>query len=288
MGIYFRRMTIIGVGLIGGSLARVCKKKNLVGEIIGVGRTEGNLKKAKELGVIDQYYLNTKKAVNDADLVILATPVSSFVKIINDIRPNLKKGSIVIDVGSVKLGFLIEVENLLPKGVHFVGTHPIAGTEKSGVGASFLELFQGAKCIITPTPKTNKKALDKVVELWRQTGSDVIIMDPARHDRILSAISHLPHLIAYALVNTIEDINNVEEDVLSYSAGGFRDFTRIASSSPEMWRDICLLNKNSIIDSINRFKYNLELLKNFIENEDGTGLEERFKKAKYLRDNMNK
>ena len=188
MDIYFQRMTIIGVGLIGGSLARVCKKKGLVGEIRGVGRTEGNLKRAKEIGVIDQYYLNTKKAVNDADIVILATPVSSFVKIINDIRPYLKKGSIVIDVGSVKLGFLIEVENLLPKGVHFVGTHPIAGTEKSGVEASFLKLFQGAKCIITPTPKTNKKALDKVVELWKQTGSDVIIMDPAKHDRVLSAV----------------------------------------------------------------------------------------------------
>lgn len=288
MKIHFRCMTIFGVGLIGGSLARICKKERIVDKIVGVGRTEGNLKRAKELGVIDEYYFDGKRAVRDADIVVLATPVSSFVKLVKEIVPHLNKGTIIIDVGSVKLGFLMEVENLMPEGVHFIGTHPIAGTEKSGVEASFLELFEGSKCIITPTPKTNQGALEAVKELWRLTGSHIILMDPARHDRILAAVSHLPHLIAYALVNTIEDIDNIEHDVVTYTAGGFKDFTRIASSSPEMWRDICLLNKASIIESVNRFKYNLELLKNFIESDDGKGLEESFKRAKYLRDNMNK
>ena len=286
MKIFFPRMTIIGVGLIGGSLARVCKKNNLVDRVIGVGRTEANLKRAKELDIIDEYCFDVKEGAENADLIVLATPVSSFVKIIKEISPCLKKGSIIIDVGSVKMGFLPQVENHLPKGVHFVGTHPIAGTEKSGAEASFCELFQNAKCIITPTPKTDKKALSIIEELWKLAGSNVIIMGPVRHDRILAAVSHLPHVIAYALVNTLVDVDNIEKDVLAFAAGGFKDFTRIASSSPEMWRDICMLNKAYVIDSINQFKYNLELLKNMLEREDYTGLEEMFKKAKSIRDSM--
>jgi prephenate dehydrogenase len=187
--------------------------------------------------------------------VILATPVSSFARIAKEIGSVLHKGAIVTDVGSVKMGFLSEVENALPEGVHFVGTHPIAGTERSGAEASFLELFQGAKCIITPTPRTDENALRTLEELWKIAGSEVIVMDPVKHDRILAAVSHLPHVIAYVLVNTLVDIDDIEKDVFAFAAGGFKDFTRIASSSPEMWADICFLNKNCIIDSINRFKH---------------------------------
>jgi prephenate dehydrogenase len=176
----------------------------------------------------------------------------------------------------------------MPNGGRFVGAHPIAGTEDSGVGAAFSKLFEGSKCILTPTENTDKEALEVVKRVWEEAGSQVICMDAERHDVVLAAISHLPHMIAYSLVNTISDIERYNEDILSYSAGGFKDFTRIASSSPEMWRDICALNRDSIVEMIEVFEKRLNELKGLIEKADTKGLERTFERAKKIRDSLKK
>ncbi len=279
-------MAIIGVGLIGGSLSRVCKEKNLTGKITGFGRNESNLKKGVELGVIDSYSLDLKDAVRDADIVLLATPVRAMVDIVKMMIPHLKGGTIVTDVGSVK-GYLVDkIEELLPKDISFVGGHPIAGTERSGVESSFLTLFKDSNCILTPTEKTNGEALKKIEELWHTAGAKVILMDAKDHDRILAAISHLPHLVAYALVNTIGDIDE-DDNLLSLAGGGFKDFTRIASSDPVMWRDICLLNKDNLLEIISQFQGSIERLKRYIKKEKGTKLEDEFNKANRIRNSNN-
>ncbi|MFV1951978.1 MAG: prephenate dehydrogenase [Nitrospinota bacterium] len=282
MSIYFKQMTIIGVGLIGGSIARVCKEKNLTGKIMGFGRSESNLRKGVELGVIDSYSLDLKDAVIDADIVLLAIPVGTMVDIVKIMIPHLKSRAIITDVGSVK-GYLVDkIEALLPKEIPFVGGHPIAGTERSGIESSFLTLFKDSNCILTPTGKTDREALKKIEELWHAAGAKVILMNAMDHDRILAAISHLPHVVAYALVNTIGDMNK-ENNILSLAAGGFRDFTRIASGDSVMWRDICLLNKDNIIEIITQFQGSLEKLKRYIKKENRTRLKEEFNKANSIR-----
>ncbi|MBI5183872.1 MAG: prephenate dehydrogenase/arogenate dehydrogenase family protein [Nitrospinae bacterium] len=276
-------MTIIGVGLIGGSLARVCKEKNLIGRITGFGRNESNLKKGVELGVIDSYTLDLKEAVRNVDIVLLATPVGVMVDIVKIMIPHLKEGTIITDVGSVK-GYLVDkIEELLPKGIPFVGGHPIAGSERSGVESSLPTLFKNYNCILTPTEKTDREALKKIEELWYSAGAKVILMDAKDHDRILAAISHLPHVVAYALVNTIGDICKEEDNLLSLAAGGFKDFTRIASSDSVMWCDICLLNRDNILEIITQFKGALERLRRYIKEENGTRLKEEFNKANSIR-----
>jgi prephenate dehydrogenase len=283
---YFKKLTIIGVGLIGGSLAMVLRKKGMVGEIVGVGRGIPNLELAVKLDVIDKFTTDPASGVLDADLVVIATPVASICEIVRGISHHLKEGAIVTDVGSVKGAIVKEAEGLLPKGVHFVGGHPIAGTEESGVGAAFPTLFDGYRCILTPTDRTDKGALEKVRKIWEAAGSEVILMDAEKHDRILAAVSHLPHVIAYSLVNTVDDVRDYEESILSYSAGGFRDFTRIASSSPEMWRDICLLNRDAILDMITRFEKTLSRLKGYIKGSDGHAIFKEFDKSKRARDSI--
>src|SRR3989338_4767273 len=261
MTIHFKTITIIGVGLIGGSFERVCKKKKLADRIIGFGRDEENLKRAVGLNVIDSYTLNLKDAVSNSDFILLATPVSTIIEIAKEMMPYLKKGAIVTDAGSVKGEIVREIDKILPEGIFFVGAHPIAGTEKSGVEASFVELFEGHKCVITPTDKTNSAALEKVKEIWKEAGSEVILMDANKHDRYLAAVSHLPHAVAYALVNAVGNLDEREKGILSLSAGGFRVFTRIAASHPAMWRDIFLMNKREIVEMINIFKSTLENIK---------------------------
>lgn len=283
MSIYFKTITIIGVGLIGGSFARVCKKKGLTDRIIGFGRGEENLKRAVELNVIDSYTLNLGDAVRDSDFILLAAPVSAIIEIARDIIPYLKKGAIVTDAGSVKGEIVRKIDKILPKGIFFVGAHPIAGTEKSGVEASFAELFEGSRCVITPTSKTDPAALEKVKEIWKETGSEVILMDTDKHDRYLAAVSHLPHAVAYALVNAVGSLEEREKGILSLSAGGFRDFTRIAASYPAMWRDIFLMNKREVVEMINIFKSTLEDIKEAIVNGNGGKLKREFEKAREIR-----
>ena len=282
---FFNKMVIIGVGLIGGSLALACKREGIVSEIIGVGRREENLRKALELNAIDSYTFQAEKAVRDADLVVLATPVGSFIKLVEEMGPHLSSGAIITDVGSVKAP-LMEIEDIIPPAVHFVGAHPIAGREKSGIGAASPDLFKNAKCILTPTEKTDRDSLERISSLWKAVGAVVSYMSPDRHDRVFAAVSHLPHVVAYALVNTLVEMEKAEDGVIAFSAGGFKDFTRIAASHPEMWRDICLMNRKNIIEMIDRYEEALKRLKTFMEDENGEGLYEAFMKAKDMRENI--
>lgn len=281
-----RRMTVIGVGLIGGSLARILRERGEVGEIVGVGRQAPNLCRAVELGVIDRYTHDPCEGVSGADLVFLATPVCSIASILARITPFLAPGCIVTDGGSVKESVVAACEPMMPPGTHFVGGHPIAGTENSGVESSFATLFQGKRCIVTPTMRTDPQALETVVRMWEVAGSEVVRMDAAKHDRVVAAISHLPHLVAYSLVNAVGGYDRFDESILSYSAGGFRDFTRIASSDPGMWRDIALMNRSAVLEMMEYFTQYFEKLRSLVEIGDGAGLEDFFAQSKKSRDSI--
>lgn len=281
----FRRMVIIGVGLIGGSLALACREKGIVSEVIGVGRSEQNLKDAVALKAIDSYNFRVEDAVKGADIVILATPVRSLIRLSHEIAPHLSPGAIVTDAGSVK-GPLTEIENILPQGTHFVAGHPIAGKEKSGVKAAFPQLFQDARCILTPTAKTDPDAVNTVQSMWEAAGARVLRMDPWQHDRIFAAVSHLPHVVAFALVNTLLDLEKESAGIISYSAGGFRDFTRIAASHPEMWRDICLMNRENVLEMLGRYERSIAKMKMLIQDDDAEGLYREFDKARHVREKL--
>ena len=284
MDIHFNRVTIIGVGLIGGSLGLVLKQRHAAGFIVGVGRGIDNLKKAVEKGIIDRYTTDLKQGVEDSDLVVLATPVCAIIDIAKEIAPYLKKGAMVMDVGSVKGRIVGEMESVMPDGVFFVGAHPIAGTENSGAESAFPTLFRDSRCIITPTPHTNRDSLDKARHIWEIAGSHVVLMDPDRHDMICAAISHLPHIVAYTLVNAVSEIG--DEELLEYSAGGFRDFTRVASSPADMWRDICLLNREQILDMIRLYEDRLRDIRSMIEMRNGEGLLREFENAREIKERL--
>ena len=278
------RLAIIGVGLIGGSLARILREKGEVGEIVGIGRGEANLERAVELGVIDRYCTDPAEGVQGADLVFLATPVCSIATLVGRIAPFLASGCVVTDGGSVKEGIVARCEGLMPAGTYFVGGHPIAGTEHSGVEASFATLYQGRSCILTPTERTDRAALAKVAGMWRMAGSEVIMMDVLKHDRIVAAISHLPHMVAYSLVNAVEKYDRFDESILKYSAGGFKDFTRIASSDPDMWRDIALMNRDAILEMMDFFSRYFAQLRDLIDGGDGEGIRQFMEESKASRD----
>jgi len=279
-----RRLVIIGVGLIGGSLARVLRAKGEVGEIVGVGRGAANLARAVELGVIDRFTHDPVAAVEGADMVFLAIPVCSITAMTARIAPFLSPGCVVTDGGSVKGEIVSACEPLMLPGTFFVGGHPIAGTEKSGVEASFPTLYEGRRCIITPSPDTDPDAMAKVVRMWEISGSEVVLMDTAKHDRVLAAISHLPHMVAYSLVNAVGDYDRFDESILKYTAGGFKDFTRIASSDPAMWRDIAMMNREGILELTDFFAAYLAELRALVEKGDARGLEEFFTRSKEKRD----
>lgn len=278
------RLAIIGVGLIGGSLARVLRDRGEVGEIVGIGRGEANLRKAVELGVIDRYTTDPGTGVEGADLVFLATPVCSIAALVAQIAPFLAPGCVVTDGGSVKEEIVAACERLMPPGTHFIGGHPIAGTEHSGVDASFAALYEGRRCILTPTEQTDGKALRKVTRMWEIAGSAVILMDVLKHDRVVAAISHLPHMVAYSLVNAVEGYDRFDDSILKYSAGGFRDFTRIASSDPVMWRDIALMNRDAILEMMDFFARYFSQLRAMVESGDGEGMQRFFEESKESRD----
>ena len=290
MTVHFKQVAIIGVGLIGGSLGMILRRKGLADQVVGVGRRVENLKTAVELGAIDRYVADPKEGVRGADLVILATPVDTYDRHLKEWASCLSPGAIVSDVGSVK-GVLVEQsETSLPSGVHFVGAHPIAGKEKTGVAAGTDQLFRGARCILTPTPQTDAQALERVRALWQETGSVVLTMDPHLHDQILGAVSHLPHVAAFALITALADLRDREIaslDLAAHSGGGLRDTTRIAASSPEMWRDIFLWNRDNVVHFIDVYQQALEDLKRLIQAGDAAGIEKALERAKGERENLN-
>jgi len=259
------------------------KAQKLSGELHGAGRSRETLERAIKLGVIDHMGQSSALAVEHADLVVLATSVGNFEPIVREIGPHLKKGSILTDVGSVKGALVRTLEGLLPRGVHYVPAHPIAGREQHGVDAATETLFQGAKCILTPTERTDPGALETIKALWTAAGMNVIMMDPEQHDHIFAAVSHLPHAAAYAMVSTVAEFSSGTENYITYSGAGFRDFTRIAASSPEMWRDICLLNGKNIVEMIEQYQFSLNKIKKAIKHNDGRRLEELFRSASDLR-----
>ena len=281
--IFFNRITILGVGLIGASFALALKKNGLCNEVIGYGRKEENLKKAQDRAIIDAFELDPAKACAGSDFVVFATPVGSFIDIARQIRTSLRSGVIVTDVGSVKGTLVRTMEELMPEGAFFVGGHPIAGSDRSGIESAEAEIFRGAKCIITPTEHTDKHALETVNAVWKKLGSLVTLINPNEHDRIYASVSHLPHLLAYVIVNTVADI---DKSFLHFSGQGFMDTTRIASSSPELWRDICLLNKDNLLESLELFKKNLDRASQYLRAYDSASLEKDFEKARKLREDI--
>ncbi len=280
------RLAIIGVGLIGGSLARALREAGAVKSVVGIGRSRANLEEALSLGICDEITQDVLEGVQGADMVFISVPVCAIPAVVAEIAPVLSPGCIVTDGGSVKTAIVRECEALMPAGCHFVGGHPIAGTEHSGAAASFATLYRGKRCILTPTVRTDPAALATVASLWRLTGADVCSMEPGHHDRIFAEISHLPHAVAYALVHAVGMADVEGENVLSYTAGGFRDFTRIASSDPVMWRDIALMNRGALLASIDGFSASLAELRRRIDSSDQAGLAEFFTIAKQFRDGI--
>jgi len=280
----FKKICIIGCGLIGSSLARAIKKNNLAEKVVSSNRSSAVNKKVIELKIVDDSNSDPNKMVIDSDLVIIATPLSSYEDVILKIKDSLKRGSILTDVGSVKENIMNLVEKNLPENISWIPSHPIAGTEQSGPEAGFSELFQNRWCILTPSKKAKEKDIKLLQSFWEKIGSKVDIMKAKQHDYILSITSHMPHLIAYNIVNTSLNIQEEQEaTIVKYSAGGLRDFTRIAASNPIMWRDVFIQNKKNISEMIDKFIKNLEDLKKAIENEDGKKLEKIFTKTRKIR-----
>ena len=280
----FKKICIIGCGLIGSSLARAIKKNNLAEKIVSSNRSDAVNKKVIELKIVDDSSSDTKKMADGSDLVVIATPLSSYEDVISKIKNSLKDGVILTDVGSVKENIINLIEKNIPENISWIPSHPIAGTEESGPEAGFSELFQNRWCILTPSKKAKEKDINLLQTFWEKVGSKVDIMEAKQHDYILSITSHIPHLIAYNIVNTSLNIQDEKEStIVKYSAGGLRDFTRIAASNPIMWRDVFIQNKKNTSKMIDQFIKNLEDLKKMIENEDGKKLEQIFTKTKKIR-----
>ena len=280
----FNKVCIIGCGLIGSSIARAIRKNHLSSKIVSSNRSDSVNKKVIELKIVDDSSSDTKKMAEGSDLIIIATPLSSYEDIISKIKNSLKSGTILTDVGSVKENVINLIEKDVPANVSWISSHPIAGTEESGPEAGFSELFKNRWCILTPSKKAQEKDIKLLETFWKKLGSKVDIMEAKQHDYILSITSHMPHLIAYNIVNTSLNIQDEKESVIvKYSAGGLRDFTRIAASNPIMWRDIFIQNKKNTSKMIDKFIEDLEDLKKAIENEDGKKLEEIFTKTKKIR-----
>ena len=286
MRLHFDQAVIIGVGLIGGSLGMILRRKRLASNVVGVGRRIENLKTAVTIGAIDRYVVDPREAVKDADLVILATPVDTYERHLKEWASCLRAGAIVTDVGSVKGDLVVRSERQIPAGVHFVGAHPIAGKEKTGAAAGSEDLFSGRRCILTPTQQTNPQALEQVRALWQEAGAVVLTMDPQLHDKILGAVSHLPHVAAFALMNALVDIRSEVPalDLAGHSGGGLRDTTRIAASSPEMWRDIFLWNRENVVGCIRAYERSLGELRQLIQTGDAAGIEKMLERAKEERE----
>jgi cyclohexadieny/prephenate dehydrogenase len=280
----FTKVALVGVGLIGSSIAHAIRRGGLAAHISGYTHNPATLDRAKKVGFANSMHGDLEACVRDADLVILCTPVGTFGALAKEMAPYLKSDAILSDVGSVKTAVVRDVGPHVPGGVHFIPAHPIAGTEQSGPEAGFAELFDGRWCILTPPPGTDQAAIDKLREFWRRLGSDVEVMDPKHHDIVLAITSHVPHLIAYNIVGTADDLATVtQSEVIKYSAGGFRDFTRIAASDPTMWRDVFLNNREAVLEVLGRFSEDLSVLQRAIRWGDGDALFNLFTRTRAIR-----
>ncbi|MGI9491550.1 MAG: prephenate/arogenate dehydrogenase family protein [Geminicoccaceae bacterium] len=281
---HFKRVAMIGIGLINGSLARVMRRHRLADEIVACARREETVQQAKALGLADRTTTDPAEAAIGADLVVIGTPTGTTGHIVKTMTSTLDRRAIITDVGSIKRKVINDVLPHLPFPVRFVPGHPVAGSEKSGPDASFETLFEGRHCILTPTAETDPDALETIRALWHAAGSSVSIMAPDHHDRVLAITSHLPHLIAYTIVGTVADLEEHQKtEVLRFSAGGFTDFTRIAGSDPIMWRDIFLHNKDAVLEMLGRFTEDLSALQRAIRWEDGDTLEQLFTRTREVR-----
>ena len=280
----FEKIALIGIGLIGSSLARVIRRENLAGHIAIATRSASTLRRAEELRLGDSYTTDLGEAVRDADLVIVSVPVGASGAVAQEIAPALKQGAILTDVGSTKASVIAQMAPHVPQGVHFIPGHPLAGTEKSGPDSGFAALFENRWCIFTPVEGTDPAALERLSEFWRRCGANIDTMDPAHHDMTLAIVSHLPHIIAYNIVGTADDLQAVtKSEVIKYSASGFRDFTRLAASDPTMWRDVCLHNKDAILEMLARFSEDLASLQRAIRWGDGEKLFDLFTRTRAVR-----
>ena len=280
----FKKVCIIGCGLIGSSIARAIKKNNLSNKIVSSNRSENTNKKVVKLNIVNDSSSDTKKMVRESDLVIIATPLSSYKNVISEIKNCLKTGTILTDVGSVKKKAISLIEKNIPKNISWISSHPIAGTEESGPEAGFADLFKKRWCILTPSNQAKNKDIKLLEKFWIKLGSQVDVMNVKQHDYVLSITSHMPHLIAYNIVNTTLNVKKKKnQDIIKYSAGGLRDFTRIAASNPIMWRDIFIQNRKNTSKMIDKFIKNLKDLKKAIKNKNEKKLEKIFTKTKKIR-----
>ncbi len=277
-------LCIIGTGLIGGSLALALKHNGYTGRIIGAGRTEQTLVDAKRLGVVDDYSTDMAVAVKDADIIFISVPLGAIKPVLQSIQPAVRADAIITDAGSAKQSVIDDVCDVFGENyAQFVPGHPIAGTENSGVRAAFAELYQNRRVILTPEPYTSEQAIEQVTSMWRMAGAEVSCMSAEHHDRVLAGTSHLPHMLAFALVDCLNNLEDIDE-IFQYAAGGFRDFTRIASSDPVMWRDICLHNSAPIVEMIERYQSELDGIRQALQKQDGETLKQIFERAKQARD----
>jgi cyclohexadieny/prephenate dehydrogenase len=280
----FGRLALIGIGLIGGSIALAARRGGLAGTIAVQSRTQATLDRARARGLGDSYTRDPAEAAEGADLVIACVPVGASEAVARSIGPVLKPGAIVSDVGSVKTSIVRQMAPHLPEGVHFVPAHPVAGTEHSGPDAGFAELFENRWCILTPPPGTDPAAVERLAAFWRALGANVETMTPEHHDLVLAITSHVPHLIAYNIVGTAAHLEQVtHSEVMKFSAGGFRDFTRIAASDPTMWRDVFLHNKEAVLEMLGRFHEDLTALQRAIRWGEGDVLFDLFTRTRAIR-----
>ncbi|MBN8926921.1 MAG: cyclohexadienyl dehydrogenase [Rhodospirillales bacterium 69-11] len=281
----FRRLALVGIGLIGSSVARIARERgDLAGEIVVNARTQKSLDRVMELGIADRVELDPARAVEGADCVMLCAPVGAFAALAEAIAPALAPGAILTDVGSTKQSVIRDVGPLVPAGVHFVPAHPLAGTEHSGPDAGFTTLFQGRWALITPPPGTDEEAVGKVEELWRRCGSMIGRMEPSHHDRVLAIVSHLPHLLAFTICGTADDLESESRQaVLNFAASGFRDFTRIAASDPVMWRDIFLNNREALLEMLARFTEDAQAMARAVRWGDAEYIEDKVERGRKIR-----
>jgi cyclohexadieny/prephenate dehydrogenase len=280
----FKKIALIGFGLIGGSIARAARQQGLVEEIVTTARSAQTRARVAELGIVDAVVETNAKAADGADLVILCIPVGACGDVAKEIAPALKPGAIVSDVGSVKGAVVRDMAPHLPPGVHFIPAHPVAGTENSGPDSGFAELFINRWCILTPPANADAGAVERLAGFWRALGANVEVMNAEHHDLVLAVTSHLPHLIAYTIVGTADELEDVtRSEVLKFSAGGFRDFTRIAASDPTMWRDVFLTNKDAVLEMLGEFQEDLSKLTRAIRRGDGEALFEHFTRTRAIR-----
>ncbi|MGX9964427.1 prephenate/arogenate dehydrogenase family protein [Roseomonas sp. F4] len=281
----FDRLCLLGVGLIGSSIARVAQQRgDLARTVVAHAKTPATLDRVRELGIADVVEADAAKAVEGADCVVFCVPVGANAAVMAQVAPHLKPGAIVTDVGSTKMSVLRDLGPLLPPGVHLVPAHPMAGTEFSGPDAGFPELFQGRYTILTPLPETDPEAVEKVRELWRRCGSMIETMDPATHDKVVAIVSHLPHLLAFTICSTADDLaEETKEQVLKFAASGFRDFTRIAASDPTMWRDVFLNNREALLEMLARFTEDAQALGRAVRWGEAGFIEDRIQRGRKIR-----